>query len=409
MFGNVADLELPMPDVPFCEIRMIRTASSGLRPYLLVQGVPVILANLWAEDLLHRSRLNTVENYLRDIAIAYEWALSRGSPLEAKLERLAVFSSAELTSLAERLCSTKRGAGASQSTCTRRLEAVKSFIDFSFEHYVELNRLGLLEQSQAEKNKAKNLRNLQKKITKIAYQSEPPLPATPLDSGGQALFKGVLSPDDFRNPFQSKQIQARNYCLFLVMLETLSRRGEVVLIELDDVDLGPSPTIRIKRPSDINRERRLDGASLKTRGRIVPITASVAAVLNEYISDHRPKLIKPKRPCTALFVSSRDGRRLSARTVNTILRTVAASLGLPNFSTRIHPHGLRATGANIARKKFEKSGANSINVKDALAYLGGWSPSSESVQRYSRQAISDRLGEIIRSSDSSNFRGNEDD
>ncbi len=78
------------------------------------------------------------------------------------------------------------------------------------------------------------------------------------------------------------------------MLETLARRGEVVLIELDDVDLGPSPTIRIKRPSDINRERRLDGASLKTRGRIVPITASVAAVLNEYISDHRPKLIKPK-------------------------------------------------------------------------------------------------------------------
>lgn len=100
-----------MPDVPCCEIRMIRTASSGLRPYLLVEGVPVILANLWAEDLLHKSRLNTVENYLRDIAIAYEWALSRGSPLEAKLERLAVFSPVELTSLAERLCSTKLGAG----------------------------------------------------------------------------------------------------------------------------------------------------------------------------------------------------------------------------------------------------------------------------------------------------------
>ncbi len=67
-----------MPDVPFCEIRMIRTASSGLRPYLLVQGVPVILANLWAEDLLHRSRLNTVENYLRDM-------LSRTSGLSAEV------------------------------------------------------------------------------------------------------------------------------------------------------------------------------------------------------------------------------------------------------------------------------------------------------------------------------------
>jgi integrase len=388
---------------------MIRTASSGLRPYLLVDGVPVILANLWAEDLLQKSRLNTVENYLRDVAIAYEWALSRGSPLEGKLERLAVFSSTELTSLAERLCSTNRGAEASQSTCARRLESIKSFIDFSFEHYVELNRLSLLEQSQAEKNKNKNLRNLHKKVIKIAQQSEPSLPATPLDSDEQALLKSVLSPGDSRNPFKSVQTQARNHCLFLVMLETLARRGELVLIELNDVDLGPSPTIRIKRPSDINRERRKDGASLKTRGRVVPISASLAASLNEYISDHRAKLLKPRRPCTALFVSSRDGRRLSARTVNTVLRTVAACLGLPKFSTRIHPHGLRSTGANIARKRLENSGAPSINVKDALAYLGGWSPNSESVQQYSRQAISDRLGEIIRKSESSNLREKADD
>ncbi|MFQ6574912.1 tyrosine-type recombinase/integrase [Pseudomonas sp. UM16] len=398
-----------MPDVPCCEIRMIRTAFSGLRPYLLVEGVPVILANLWAEDLLHKSRLNTVENYLRDVAIAYEWALTRGSPLERKLERLAVFSSTELTSLAERLCSTKRGAGASQSTCTRRLEAIKSFIDFSFEHYVELNRLSLLEQIQAEKNKNKNLRNLKKKVIKIAQQSEPSLPATPLDSGEQALLMDVLSPGNSKNPFNSAQTQARNYCLFLVMLETLARRGEAVLIELDDVDLGPTPTIRIKRPSDINRERRKDGASLKTRGRIVPISASLAAVLDGYISDHRAKLLKPKRPCTALFVSSRDGRRLSARTVNTILRIVAASLNLLNFSTRIHPHGLRSTGTNIARKKIENSGVPGINVKDALAYLGGWSPNGESVQNYSRQAISDRLGEILRKSESRKLRENSDE
>ena len=398
-----------MPDVPFCEVRMIRTASSGLRPYLLVEGVPVILANLWAEDLLQKSRLNTVENYLRDAAIAYEWALGRGSPLEGKLERLAVFSSTELTSLAERLCSTKRGAEASQSTCARRLESIKSFIDFSFEHYVELNRLSLLEQSQAEKNKNKNLRNLHKKVIKIAQQSEPSLPATSLDSNEQALIESVLSPGDSRNPFNSVQTQTRNHCLFLVMLETLARRGEVVLIELNDVDLGPSPTIRIKRPSDINRERRKDGASLKTRGRVVPISASLAASLNEYISDHRAKLLKPRRPCTALFVSSRDGRRLSARTVNTVLRTVAACIGLPKFSTRIHPHGLRSTGANIARKRLENSGAPSINVKDALAYLGGWSPNSECVQQYSRQAISERLGEIIRKSDSSNLREKTDD
>ena len=202
MFENVAEVVIPMPNVPCCEIRMIRTASRGLRPYLLVEGVPVILANLWAEDLLHKSRLNTVENYLRDVAVAYEWALSRDSPLERKLERLAVFNSAELTSLAERLCSTRRGAEASQSTCTRRLESIKSFIDFSFDHYVELNRLSLMEQSQAEKNKIKNLRNLSKKVIKIAQQSEPSLPSTPLGADEEALLKNVLCPGSSKNPFK---------------------------------------------------------------------------------------------------------------------------------------------------------------------------------------------------------------
>ncbi|MDR7052948.1 integrase [Pseudomonas koreensis] len=389
-----------MPDKPYCEIRMIRTVSGHLRPYLLVEGVPVILVNLWAEDLLRTSRLNTAENYLRDVAIAYEWALSRGAPLERKLERLAVLSTTELTSLAERLCSTKRGAAASQATCTRRLEAIKSFVEFSFEHYAELNRLSLLEQIQAEKNKNKNLRSLQKKIIRIAQQSEPPLPATPLDSSEQALILDILSPGNTKNPFKNPHTQVRNYCLVLVILETLARRGEAVLIELDDVELGPSPTVRIKRPNDTNRERRNDGASLKTRGRVVPITASLAAALDGYISNHRTKLLKPKRPCTALFVSSRDGRRLSTRTINTILRVVTAGLDLTNSLTRLHPHGLRSTGANIARRKLEDSGAPSVNVKDALAYLGGWSPNSQSVQKYSRQAISDRLGEILRKSES---------
>ncbi|WP_442110801.1 tyrosine-type recombinase/integrase [Pseudomonas sp. NUPR-001] len=394
-----------MPVHPFCEIRVIRTSTSGLRPFLLIGSTPVILANLWAEDLLHKSRLNTVESYLRDVAIAYEWALSRGAPLETKLERLAVFSSMELTSLAQCLCATKQGSNASQSTCARRLESIKSFIDFSFEHYVELNRLSLMEQIQADKNKSKNLRNLQKKMHRIAQQSEPPLPSTALNSDEQLILKSALDPDNPKNPFSTPELKVRNYCLFLVMIETLSRRGEAVLIELTDVDLGPSPTIRIKQPNDVNRERRRDGASLKTLGREIPISMSLATVLNEYISQYRGKFLKPKRPCTALFVSSRDGRRLSARTINTILRTVAANLGLKNFSTRIHPHGLRSTGTNVARKRFEKSGHPSINIKDSLAYLGGWSPNSGSVQRYSRQSISDRLGEIIRSSDSLKSQG----
>jgi len=70
---------------------------------------------------------------------------------------------------------------------------------------------------------------------------------------------------------------------------------------------------------------------------------------------------------------------------------------------------LRTTGANDARKKLEKSDAPSLNIRDALAYLGGWSPNSDSIQKYSRQAISDRLGEILRTSDRTLPREKTDD
>ena len=385
-----------MPALPRCEVRLIRTLRLGLRPYLLIGGTPVILANLWAEDLLHSSVLNTTENYLRDVAIAYDWALGRGVSLELKLERLAIFSPMEITSLAQRLCRTAQGQSARQSTCIRRLESIKSFIDFSFDHYIELGRLSLAEQTQAEKNKSKIIKKLRKKILQNSKQSEPSIPATALTQAEVLQIIKVLDPDSPSNPFSTPEIRSRNFCMTQVMLETLARRGEVVLIELDDLDLGYRPTIRIKRPTINNQQMRKDGASLKTRGRVVPISTDLAKALDDYISNYREKLLFPRRPSTVLFISSRDGRRLSARTVNTVIRTMAGSPALEGLGKRLHPHGLRSTAANIARGLLENSPAANINVTDSLAFLGGWSPDSPMVQQYTRQSISDRLGQLLR-------------
>lgn len=385
-----------MPALLRCEVRMIRTLRLGLRPYLLIGGTPVILANLWVEDLLHSSVLNTTENYLRDVAIAYNWALGRGVSLEFKLEQLAKFSPMEITSLAQRLCRTAQGQSARQSTCMRRLESLKSFIDFSFDHYIELRRLSLSEQTQAEKNKSKIIKKLRKKILQNSKQAEPSIPATSLTQAEVLQIIETIDPYSLSNPFSTAEIRYRNFCMIQVMLETLARRGEVVLIELDDLDLGYRPTIRIKRPTTNNQQMRKDGASLKTRGRIVPISTILAKALDEYISNYREKLLFPRRPSTALFLSTRDGRRLSARTVNTVIRTMADAPGLKGLGKRLHPHGLRSTAANIARSLLENSPATNINVTDSLAFLGGWSTDSPMVQQYTRQSISDRLGQLLR-------------
>lgn len=382
--------------LPAIEIRKVTRGGGGFWPFLLRDGLPLVLPNLWVDEYCLESRQNTAEAYLRDISLVYAWALRQGVSIEDRLSDLTGFTSTETRAIAHEICTTRAGHNASKATCIRRFESIRSFLQFSFDYYLEKNHSTLSDQAQAEKNLSKQKKMFRKHMRRYANEAEPGRKSADLTPTELEILEETIHPNSVKNPFKNHTIKVRNYCLFHVAIQTLARRGELVLLEIGDLDLSEKPTITIKRPDENNKSKRSDGASLKTRGRTVPITLSLAAELHEYLTEIRTEFLRPRVPSKALFLSSRDGRRLSAYTINQITETVMKQADIASLNKRLHPHALRATGGNETRRKLTEAGADPLEITELLTYVGGWSHGSSQPAEYSRTAMSERLGALLR-------------
>ncbi len=365
-------------------------------PYLLRDGVPLILPSLWVEELRIAARPNTLESYLRDLSIVYKWAEFEAIDIEERFSSFRGFSTPELTSIAQKLCTTKSGP-ASRSTCQRRLEAFRDYIKFSYDYNIENAKLSLIEQAQAEKNRDNQLKKLTKRMTRHSNLSPEPRCSTDLTKSEVDVILAAIDPGSPSNCFKEERVKVRNFALIALALETFARRSELVLLETTDLDLGYEPTVTIKKPTTVNQLKRRDGASMKTRGRIIPISLELASVLRFYLDHVRDEFLIPKRPTTSLFLSSRDGRRIAAMSLNHILKKVSQIPEIKQLGVRIHPHGLRSTGATEIRRKIDANGVSSgIMMEEVLSYLGGWVSGSPMVRRYTKTALSEKLGAMVR-------------
>ncbi|MFF7109333.1 tyrosine-type recombinase/integrase [Pseudomonas sichuanensis] len=387
-----------LPNTRPYEIRRFATLEGDIWPCLVRDGLPVLLPNLWIDELSISARSNTAESYLRDIAILYEWAFDKAITLEARFRNFTGFSKLEIIDISKSICKTTTKNIASKATCIRRLESLKSFVRFAFDYYIELSKLPLSEQAQAEKICAKQLKKLRDNVQKISNSSPDPKFSSDLSIAELEAIERVINPESELNPFKEDRVKIRNYCIFWLAIETFVRRSEIVLVELTDLELGQTPTVLIKRPTTTNKSKRLDGASQKTAGRVIPISLYLAQLLADYIQHTRDQFVVPQHPSTSLFLSTRDGRRLSSTTLNQITKVISGQPSIRILGKRIHPHGLRATGANILRRSVSASQKQSdIEVVEALSYIGGWVQDSPMIRRYTRTSISERLGEIVRS------------
>jgi site-specific recombinase XerD len=374
------------------KVRVIRRNDGRLHPILTERGRPLVLPALWIDDLA-TAKFNTLKSYAADVTRIYQWADTAGIDLHQKFSTLCGLAKPALRTLAAALCTTAKGHQARRGTCERRLQAARSFLGFSMDLFIDARNDDLNAQLLGERNRDKLLARLEKLVTAKSAESSSSNPSTSFQADDLRLISAILHPASESNPFRDVRVRVRNYCLFHLAIETWARRSEIVLLEMDDIDLGMEPTVTIKEPTAINAQRRRDGASLKTQGRVVPISAELSGLLQTYIHDVRDDLLKPRVPTTALFVSSRDGRRMASGSLNQILDSVSHVPEFLALNKRLHPHALRASGASAFRRQV--AGPNGVltseEFKDCMAYIGGWSPGSPMVQRYTRQAISERI------------------
>ena len=207
----------------------------------------------------------------------------------------------------------------------------------------------------------------------------------------QALSK-IFGAEEDLNPFGDPLLRVRNQTIFHVLLETFARTSEVVLLQLTDLELSRDPYILLRGAARKVATQRKDGASLKTRARAIPISEQLSALLRYYLEHVRPRLIRKNRPTLSVFVSGRDGRRISTKTINRMLVEAASKAGV---SERIHPHGIRASGLTAFRRQVAPA-MNHREFSECITFVGGWSPDSTMPMHYTSQAISQRVGELLR-------------
>jgi site-specific recombinase XerD len=156
----------------------------------------------------------------------------------------------------------------------------------------------------------------------------------------------------------------RDEALIRLMFTTGARAGEVVALQVADLNLRTDPPTAIIR--------RGKGG----KGRVIPLAVEVAAAIDKYVRVRRSHRLKDD---PALWLGDR-GKHFSYDGLHKTLAMRAAMAGVTGF----HPHRLRHTAAH---RWLTKGGSES-----GLMAVAGWT-TSEMLMRYTKAQASVRAAE----------------
>jgi integrase len=144
----------------------------------------------------------------------------------------------------------------------------------------------------------------------------------------------VVRPSSVENPWgrgdsaQMVALRARNELAVRLMLAFGPRRGDVLKIHTGDVKThGAEPALWIRRRPDDPKDPRVWEPNAKTEERMLPLDASLAHLLDDYIQKYRP-LIPGHKKSPYLFLAE-SGRPLSTRAFNDVFAAVREALHNP--------------------------------------------------------------------------------
>jgi integrase/recombinase XerC len=136
---------------------------------------------------------------------------------------------------------------------------------------------------------------------------------------------------DLREPIPYR---LRDPLLFELLWLTGGRVSEVAGLDVGSITLGPT-SIRILYHGKGGKERVIP-IPLKEKGQVIKKAWALQNRIRFYLLSARPRFLKAGEPTEALFLS-KNGRRLTTRSIERLLEKYVHELGLPAYT----PHSLR--------------------------------------------------------------------
>jgi integrase len=214
----------------------------------------------------------------------------------------------------------------------------------------------------------------------------------------------VDSPD---NPYKNIGIRKRNALIFELLYETGMRSGEVLALQVNDVDYEAG-VIRVVRRHDNPHDPRKRQPVPKTLSRDIPISILFAQRLREYVMEVRGKIPRRnKKPF--LFVTHKRGEYQGRPISDSLFRNQIlgrATKAKPELFEEISRHGFRHNFNYRLSKKIDEHNLRSktdpsikyVTEKEEIQIrmqLNGWS-SEATAQTYNLRHIQELANKFQR-------------
>ena len=383
------------------KIEVITHPSGDQLPMLVDNdGLPMPTPN---EFIIGRRFLSTnaLIRYVRELSVFYSWLEHENINLWKRIKTGQSFSEAEIKGgMIEAL---RRDQATDRKitritiaphTFNQRLTTIRQFISWCFDMY--LSSLPLSDQSYD------RIREQQKRLLKWLDNSF--INAPPSNKGKN---KGLINKEilflihclDPNNPEaigRNPAVRFRNYISIMIMLYYGLRPGELLCLQVSDIEIGAISSIRVvRRPPDKNDPRK-PRPQIKRNGRVMPIDDPLfARRLDEYIMHWRDVLEKNTTTNSEYLILSDEGSPLTQSALTQFFQ------GIRNrFPEKLPSHlsakALRHTFSSVMERTLRNAGLDEDRRRQALAILRGDS-SLESQSVYIAQEIEEQASQALKS------------
>lgn len=347
----------------------VRVLRDGERVPLLLdeRGLPLFYPTLFETAQLRNggAAVNTIRNKLADIETLLRWEKVNGRDLVAEFAAGRILTLADIVSLRDfcgldmrhvkEATARARATGnvtwlevqtASVASLPRvskaqhynRLSTIADYLEFTAS--VVTQHHGRPEEVVAISEMATRIRHHRPRGHASHGDEDPAAKSPPSEVVDR--FMAAMAVDSDENPFRDAAQRLRNAIIFGLLRWTGMRRGELLSLRLDQLDLGDEPQIWVRRNQDDANDPRPNQPVSKTKERPLPIPDQLAEEIQDYVLNVRAK-ITPARKHPYLLVSHREGptygRPLSASALGSRIMATARSVA-PEFA-QIHPHAFR--------------------------------------------------------------------
>lgn len=190
----------------------------------------------------------------------------------------------------------------------------------------------------------------------------------------------TVRPGSAANPWVRPYVQQRNFVIVALLLATGMRRGELLGLQVKDIE-SPKPNLRILRRADSPDDQRTTQPNTKTNDRVVELHQSIARRLWGYINNERNAIAAARR-CPQIFVAD-DGNPMSLASIDKIFKDIR--LACPGLSVRLTSHVMRHTWNERFSEEADRLELSDVSEERARNAQQGWSDDSQSARTYTRR------------------------